>query len=268
MLNFEFTIYQITRLLFSFCLSNKIHAFIPPIVAIMILSKTAHILSCTNNLICLCFRDITMSKSLICNWCRGPWSCIEEYAWDKEQMAIRHGKWCADLLAEPWMTRKLKAKRLEVPSGCWHIPGEGIQTHNTDLSSKVPELSWPQITYFFSIGLTQVAPFHGLHWQTVVITSGTEVISRLRPQISGFYCGCAMGYVIVHPARINLSQETSLSIQSLTSQSPGHFSEYKEMPLLRDSSFRVHKGAERPRTNPPILPAVMQQGHCDRDEWI
>lgn len=42
-------------------------------------------------------------------------------------------------------------------------------------------------------------------------------------------------------ARINLSQETSLSTESPISQSTVHFLEYKEMPLLRDSSFIVNK---------------------------
>lgn len=54
-------------------------------------------------------------------------------------------------------------------------------------------------------------------------------------------------------ARINVSQETSLSIQSLTSQSTVHFIEYKEMLLMTDRCFIVHKReGEKKKTEQPL----------------
>lgn len=53
-------------------------------------------------------------------------------------------------------------------------------------------------------------------------------------------------------ARINLSQETSLSIQWLTSQSTVHFIEYKEMLLMTDRCFIVHKRKGEKKTEQPL----------------
>lgn len=60
----------------------------------------------------------------------------------------------------------------------------------------------------------------------------------MTPRRRSHCCGCAGG---VARARINPSQETTLSIQLPTSESTLHFIECKETPPMTDRCFIVHK---------------------------
>jgi len=135
--------------------------------------------SCPENLICIFFRlIIIVGRTLICDWCRGPWSCLGD---NLREAADGYQTW-EMMSVFPLCTKNdtwVKAKKLEVASGCWNGQGSGMQTHNTDLSSKVLEQCWPMSPGAPKSG--SGSPIYRPCWQAVVNTSWAGVISRLWP---------------------------------------------------------------------------------------
>lgn len=171
-------------------------------------------------------------------------------------MAIGYGNWGPHLLPVPWTEPSWKPRRPAVLCGAEMTRVLGSRPTTPTFHPRCRSAPGPCHLLHPESGSGR--PVHRPCWQAVVITSALcSNYGVTTPKIWLGLCLCS-SMLWFNLARINFSQETSLSFQPLASRSTLHFSEYKEMPLVRDGSSIVHKGPEQSCRSPHIMPAFMQ----------